>query len=434
VRVPRPADAALVAALLLSLGATAAALALSWGGASWLLDTAAGTLAGALALARRWTPAHPATTWPTVATPGTTGPEGATSGTTGFAVAAAPGAGEVEGGAERGGAGPAFGGLAVAGAAIVVSRVTGLPHEPGPALVLALAVLQASAIRRLPLRPAAAVTAGGLLVVAASALATLPGDPIEPIPVLALCGWLAACAAGLGLRLLDARRRAVRDLVRQDERLTLARELHDVVAHHVTGILVQAQAAQLAARRHPETPPSVGTSLQGIETAAGDALDAMRRLVGFLRDESEPAPTSAGPERLTDLVDRFARNGHDVRLELPTEEPAWPPEVTSTVYRVVQEALTNVVRHAPQASTVSVSVAQQRQTLTVEIVDDGPPATPKRGGYGLLGMRERVETLGGTLRAGPRPGTGWSVLATVPIGVSSPTGGAAATLPAAGAP
>lgn len=97
--------------------------------------------------------------------------------------------------------------------------------------------------------------------------------------------------------------------------------------------------------------------------------------------------------------------------------------MTNTVYRVVQESLTNISRHAPHARSVTVSVAEDRQSITVEVVDDTPPVPARyqhRGGYGLIGMRERVETLGGTLYAGPRPGAGWSVLATLPVPTGEP--------------
>ncbi|MCW3841566.1 histidine kinase, partial [Micromonospora yasonensis] len=187
-----------------------------------------------------------------------------------------------------------------------------------------------------------------------------------------------------------------------------------VVAHHITGIVVQAQAAQLVGGREPERARQ---SLAGIESAGSDALAAMRRLVGILRDDADAAPASAGPEQLAGLVARFARQGVAVRLRVPDDNPSWPPEVTATVYRVVREALTNVARHAPDASTVAVTVAEEAGTVTVSVVDDGPPAPARhfhRHGYGLVGMRERVEALGGTLAAGPRPGGGWSVAALLP--------------------
>jgi signal transduction histidine kinase len=100
----------------------------------------------------------------------------------------------------------------------------------------------------------------------------------------------------------------------------------------------------------------------------------------------------------------------------------WPSEVSSTIYRVVQESLTNIARHAPTARSVTVDIAQDHQAVTVEVTDDAPaaPTRPRRGGYGLVGMRERVEAIGGTLRAGPRGDAGWSVWATLPLAPSAP--------------
>jgi signal transduction histidine kinase len=101
----------------------------------------------------------------------------------------------------------------------------------------------------------------------------------------------------------------------------------------------------------------------------------------------------------------------------------WPPEVTSTVYRIVQEALTNVLSHAPKARSVTVIVEQGPQGVTVEVTDDAPATSARpqhRGGYGLVGMRKRVETLGGSLLAGPGPDAGWSVRATLPVPTGEP--------------
>ncbi|MEV0157680.1 sensor histidine kinase [Micromonospora sp. NPDC050686] len=299
-------------------------------------------------------------------------------------------------------------GLGVAGAAVGVAAAAGLPHEPGPATTLGLSVLVASAVRALPARPALAVAALGGAVVAGSAIA----DGFGPVPVLAGAGWLVALAGGLGWRLVDQRRRELVAGARRTERLELARELHDVAAHHLTGIVLQAQAAPVLARRHPERLPA---SLAEIETAGSDALAAMRRVVGILRDP-EDAPETAGPERLDGLVRRFATPDRTVRLRQPVDTSAWPPEVSGTVYRIARESLTNVARHAPRAGSVSVVVTEEAGAVTVEVTDDAAPAAaPPGAGYGLVGMRERVDALGGTLRAGPRPGGGWSVVATLPL-------------------
>lgn len=308
----------------------------------------------------------------------------------------------------------------VAAAAIAGTRAAGpeLPAEPSPAMLLGLAVLTGCALRTLAPVPAAAVAAAGPVVITAGQLAAgAPSGDLAAVTALDGLLWLAAVAAGLALRVLDVRARATAERVRRDERLELARELHDVVAHHITGMVLQAQGAQVVARRDPER---VGAYLGELETAGTDALAAMRRVVGLLRDADDAAPASPGPERLGDLVERFRRQGPDVRLSTPDgdRDTRWPPEVTTTVYRVAQEALTNVLRHAPKARSVAVTVEEGAGEVIVEVADDAPavPARhPHRGGYGLIGMRERVESLGGTLRAGPRPGAGWSVRATLPV-------------------
>ncbi|UWZ40807.1 sensor histidine kinase [Dactylosporangium roseum] len=310
----------------------------------------------------------------------------------------------------------AVAGLVIAGLAIAAARVFHLPTEPGPAMALALAVLVGSAVRALPPVPAGVLAAGWLAVLCGAFLAARPhSSGASGVWVINVAAWLGAVGVGLALRLLDDRAAATAEKVRREERLELARELHDAVAHHITGMLIQAQAAQLVARKNPE---QVAESLTGIEGACAEALRAMRRVVGLLRDTEDVPPASTGPEQLDVLVERFNRQGPPVRLQVPDDNVAWPPEVTSTVYRIVREALTNVARHAPHAHGVTVTVDQNPSAVTVEVADDAPPGPARasyRGGYGLIGMRERVETLGGTLHAGRRPRAGWSVLATLPI-------------------
>jgi len=361
--------AGLAVVFLAAIGIQAEAIAQSWGARYWLAGGAAAVVVCVLALVRRRQRA-----WAAVA------------------------------------------GFGIAGLAIAAARVFHLPTEPGPAMALALAVLVGSAVRALPPVPAGVLAAGGLAVVGGAYLAARPhssgGSGVVAMNVVA---WLGAVAVGLALRLLDDRAATTAETVRRDERLELARELHDVVAHHITGMLIQAQAAQLLARKNPG---QMADSLTGIEAAGAEALRAMRRVVGLLRDTEDAPPASAGPEQLGVLVERFNRQGPPVRLRMPDESAAWPPEVTSTVYRIVREALTNVARHAPHAHDVTVSVGQNPSGVTVEVLDDAPPGPARashRSGYGLIGMRERVETLGGTLHTGPRPDAGWSVQATLPI-------------------
>ncbi|CAL9468539.1 hypothetical protein SUDANB121_02798 [Nocardiopsis dassonvillei] len=364
------ADAALAAVLAAAVAFQAYGIASTWGGGHWWPGAAAGAAVGVIALVRR----------------------------RGRAVAAAAG-------------------LSVAAASVPVSWWFGLPAEPGPAAALALAVLTASAVGHLPLRPACAVAAGGLAVVGAAFLSELGSPSGMPVVWLNLLLWLGGVASGLGPRLLAARRRREHDRVRRDERMELARELHDIVAHHITGIVIEAQAGRLEARDGPGGGRA-RDSLAAIEAEGAEALAAMRRVVGLLREESGASLTSPAAERLTDLVDRFARRGGpSVRLHLSEDERTWPPEVAGTVHRIVQESLTNVARHAAHAETVTVSVARGGEDLTVEVADDAPASPPRRrrGGYGLTGMHERVRALGGTLEAGPRDGGGWSVSAVLPL-------------------
>ncbi|HTJ33535.1 MAG TPA: sensor histidine kinase [Dactylosporangium sp.] len=368
----RTVDAALAAGAAVLLGGTAFALAESWGGLSWLPGLACGAAATAIALLRRRAPA-PA----------------------------------------------AVAGLVVAVGAVVAARAAGLPVEPQPALALALAALVATAVRRLATRPAAAIAGAALAVLAGGPLlsARPTSGGASAVAVAGVLAWVAGAGAGLWLRQLEQRRREAAEAVRREERLALARELHDVVAHHVTGIVVQAQAARVVARRRPE---GLEESIAGIEAAGSEALAAMRRVVGLLRDAGDAAPATSEPERIETLVERFGgRDGaREVRLELPPDAADWPPELTSTVYRIVQEALTNVARHAVQAGVVTVRVALDGDDVTVEVTDDGAPAPRgglgRPGGFGLIGMRERVEALGGRLLAGPGDGRGWSVRARLP--------------------
>jgi signal transduction histidine kinase len=317
-------------------------------------------------------------------------------------------------------------GLAVCLAAGVAGDVARLPSQPGVAATVGLLVLGAAAVRVAAARQAAAVAVAGAAVLAAGR-AGVRHEYILPLTFLGLLAWGGALAVGVWLRFVDVRHQLAVDAARRDERLELARELHDVVAHHVAGIVVQAQAARLVAARRPET---LEPTLAGIESAGHDALSAMRRVVGLLRDAGDadgidagnPGVASRPPEDLAGLVGRFAGRGPAVRLRLPDEgQPGWPPEVASTVYRVVQEALTNVVLHAPEAAEVTVTVQSGPPGVTVEVADDAPASgtapswLARGGGYGLVGMRERVEALGGRLQAGSAPAGGWVVRAELPL-------------------
>jgi signal transduction histidine kinase len=361
------ADVGLLVLFVAAAGIEAVAVAQSWGLAYWVIGGVAATLVCLLALMRR-----------------------------------------------RGPVRCAAAGITIAAGAVVTAAVLHMPAEPGPAMALALAVLTAAALRVAPTVPAIAVGAAALAVVVASqAAADTWGSGPAPVTWLNLLTWLGGTATGLSLRMVDGRAQSTAQRIRQEERLELARELHDVVAHHITSMILQTQAAQVLARRDAGRVPE---RLTVIESAGTEAIAAMRRVVGLLRDADDGAPSAPEPEELSTLVERFSRQAGPVRLTTPDGMKSWPPEVTTTVYRIVREALTNVARHAPQAAGVTVTV-EQGDEITVKVTNDAPPAPTRahhRGGYGLIGMRERVETLGGTLSAGPRPAGGWSVAATLP--------------------
>lgn len=247
-------------------------------------------------------------------------------------------------------------------------------------------------------------------------------------------------AIGLFLRARDSERKTTVEAAVTEaqtaERMALARELHDVVAHHVTGIVVQAQAVRIVAEQNPHV---VADSLGQIENAGTEALAAMRRLVRSMRGEAGDTGTgeSSGPgeQATTDLdadLRKLATSAvHGVPVQLDVDvPPGLPQEVARSALRIVQEALTNVSKHAPGAAAAWVTVRGENgdpesgdgsDRLHIRVADDGGPGDPGPlaavGGYGLVGMRERVELLGGTLTAGRdgEHGDGWVVEAWLPV-------------------
>ncbi|MDT7786315.1 MAG: hypothetical protein QOF58_4734 [Pseudonocardiales bacterium] len=197
----------------------------------------------------------------------------------------------------------------------------------------------------------------------------------------------------------------------KEERIALARELHDVVAHHVTGMLVQAQAALEVS---DDDPHAAHRLLPGIVRSGTEALGAMRRMVGTLRQgENEIATTDLAADVIS-TVERTRELGFETRLriDLPDEVP---PELGRSVLRLVQESLTNVHKHAVSPTMIDVEISRtQGGALRVIVADDGQPHELNQGGYGLVGMRERVDLLGGLFSAGPRE-NGWQVLAELPL-------------------
>ncbi len=199
-------------------------------------------------------------------------------------------------------------------------------------------------------------------------------------------------------------------LAASDERARIAREMHDVVAHGLTVIVVQADGARYAAARDPEVATE---TLARIAGTGREALTDMRQLLGLLRsDEASARSPLPGLDDLPALV----REGEVVDADLRGLDRPVPVAVGLTTYRLVQEALTNVRKHAGPGAHAQVAVRVDATTVVVEVVDDGRGAAAEdAGGLGLVGMRERVDVHGGTLVTGPRPGGGFGVRATIPL-------------------
>lgn len=253
----------------------------------------------------------------------------------------------------------------------------------------------------------------GLTVVLVAAVFAIATDYTGPAEVIGGFAVLAAAAAGgAAFRYrAESRRRAV-DQIRSQERVGLARELHDTVAHHVSAIAVQAQAGRTMAGKRPEAALE---ALSVIEGEASRTLAEMRAMVRVLRDG---APAEYAPQPgVADLVSLARRDPVPVvDVELAGDLAGLRLQVDAAVYRLAQEALTNALRHARNASRVEIRVVEGAGRLRLRVTDDGQidPVRPATDGFGLLGMTERVQLLGGTLRAGPAPGGGWAVDAELP--------------------
>jgi signal transduction histidine kinase len=203
-----------------------------------------------------------------------------------------------------------------------------------------------------------------------------------------------------------------------DERSRMARELHDVVSHSVSLMTLQAGAARQALDRHPERARQ---QLLGIESTGREAMVEMRRLLGLLRDPPDELALEPPPSlrHLDLLVDRMKEAGLPVQLSADEIPPSMPRGVDLTAYRIVQEGLTNVLKHS-RPTCVQVNIRMQDHAIEVEVGDDGKPqpAVPGSHGHGLIGMRERVAVYGGELNAGPLPGHGFQLKARIPFQVS----------------
>ena len=254
----------------------------------------------------------------------------------------------------------------------------------------------------------------GLAIILAPATVSLfvswtgVADAIGGVAVL-----MSAFALGWAVRSQHGAQERRLEQVKSEERGLLARELHDTVAHHVSGIAIQAQAGRAVAASDPERATEV---LAVIEDAASRTLTELRTMVGVLRASEgvdfAPRPGVADLERLAGQ----AEGGPQVDVELSGELDDLSPAVVAALYRLTQESVTNARRHARSATRVAVRVVGDAERVHLTVDDDGALSTAggSPSGYGLVGMRERAKLLGGTFHAGPSAGGGWRVEAMLP--------------------
>jgi signal transduction histidine kinase len=311
--------------------------------------------------------------------------------------------------------------LYVAFAGTLAYRAVGYPNGP---IYLSLIVAYVNAVVEGHSRAARGVMPIGYL--GFLFLPTLIAGEDRPTigAVIGLAAWLFVLAAGTELivsrrqqaaeqqraRIAEAKRLA------SDERLRIAREVHDVVAHNVSLINVQ---AGVALHLIDEQPERAGPALAAIKQASKETLDELRSVIDALRgvDETAPRAPTPGLDDVERLVMRTSDAGLPVRLERSGLDEPVPAGVELAAYRIVQEALTNATRHAG-ASSVTVRLVQGEHDLTVDVEDDGRGVVrvPVNGtGSGIAGMRERATALGGEFEAGPRPGRGFRVHARLPL-------------------
>jgi signal transduction histidine kinase len=216
---------------------------------------------------------------------------------------------------------------------------------------------------------------------------------------------------------VEAHSETMRERALLEERTRIARELHDVVAHHISGIAVQ---AEMARHTTPDLPPLAAERFAAIGDSARNALDEMRRLLGVMREGGDASGRSPQPglSELYRLIDETRSLGTTVRLTVRGDVASLPADIDVVAYRVVQEALTNARRHAAGAE-IDVTVDYTPTLVRLRVRDRGPGVGDGRGsGFGLIGMRERVETVGGTLAHGDHADGGFEVVAELPLRTS----------------
>jgi signal transduction histidine kinase len=325
--------------------------------------------------------------------------------------------------------------LALTGALSVVESVTGDPRAPvAMSAVIALYTVASTTDR--PTTWRVGLLTMTVLTGAAMAAGPLPWYAQENLGIFAWTG--IGATAGDAVRSRRAFVQAIRERAEKaertreeearrrvaEERLRIARDLHDVVAHHIALVNVQ---AGVAAHVMDKRPDQAKEALAHVREASRSALNELRATVGLLRQSGDPeAPTEPAPglDRLDELTGTFRSAGLHIEVARADQGTSLPAAVDLAAYRIIQEALTNVQKHAGPQAKAEVSVVRVGPHIEITVLDDGSGEheTQGGGGHGLLGMRERVTALRGTLTTGPRYGGGFRVHAILPVKNRTPTG------------
>jgi signal transduction histidine kinase len=253
----------------------------------------------------------------------------------------------------------------------------------------------------------------GVMLTSLAVSAVPDGVPVREHLFAGLAFLLLPAVLGASMRFRATARERQLSQARSREREQLARELHDTVAHHVSAMVISAQAGRVIARTDPAA--AVG-ALEGVEEEGARTMEEMRVMVAALRDGGAAAELTLGGVADLERVVRAPGGRLRVDLRLDGELDALPPAVDAAVYRIVQESVTNAMRHAADATEVVVHVAGEPRAVRVTVRDNGARASRGRDGYGLAGLKERAALLGGELRAGPGADRGWFVEAELPRG------------------
>jgi signal transduction histidine kinase len=320
--------------------------------------------------------------------------------------------------------------LAVLATTLLTTAIVALDNDPaGVSVLIALYTTAALCERRVSL--AALVVTAAIAAPISAATADAPGRETSAafgaiVVVVLLIGiWGLGAYAQTQRRYrrelqeraasAEREREQLARIAVHEERASIARELHDIVAHSVSVMLVGVRGARDAVRTSPEVAEE---TLARVERSGEQSLAELRRILALLREPAQRADSRPQPSlaELDELVASYRAAGLAVRLEVIGESTPLPGGVELSVYRIVQEALTNALKHA-HSTTVTVTLGYRDARLELEVVDDGTP-TPgaATAGQGLIGMRERVALLGGELETGPREGGGFRVAARLPVG------------------